>query len=79
VRHRPCRTRSEKWKMCKNIIFSNYFSFLWLLCSVADPDPGSGIRWLFDPWIRIRDPGLTSGSYFRELRNNFLGYKYLNY
>ncbi len=24
-------------------------------CSVADPDPGSGIRCLFDPWIR--DPG----------------------
>jgi hypothetical protein len=35
--------------------------------SVADPDPGSGIGYLFDPWIRdpgwekvgirIRDPG----------------------
>jgi hypothetical protein len=24
-------------------------------CSVGDPDPGSGIRCLFDPWIR--DPG----------------------
>jgi hypothetical protein len=38
-----------------------------LLSSVADPDPGSGIGYLFDPWIRdpgwkkvsirIRDPG----------------------
>ncbi len=45
--------------------------------SVADP--GSEIRCLFDPWIRdgekiktrIRDE--HSGSYFRELRNNFLG------
>jgi hypothetical protein len=25
------------------------------ITSVADPDPGSGIRCLFDPWIR--DPG----------------------
>jgi hypothetical protein len=28
---------------------------------------GSGIRCLFDPWIRDEQPG----SYFRELRNNF--------
>ncbi len=38
-----------------------------LRISFADPDPGSGIRYLFDPWIRdpgcekvgirIRDPG----------------------
>jgi hypothetical protein len=27
--------------------------------SVADPDPGSGIRCLFDPWIR--DPGSGMG------------------
>jgi hypothetical protein len=26
------------------------------LNSVADPDPGSGIWCLFDPWTRIRDP-----------------------
>jgi hypothetical protein len=54
--------------------------------SVADPDPGSGIRCLLDPWIRdpvsgrgkksgsgsgIRDE--QPGSYFLELRNNFLG------
>jgi hypothetical protein len=30
--------------------------------SVADPDPGSGIRCLFDPWIR--DPG-SGISFFR--------------
>jgi hypothetical protein len=52
---------------------------------VVDPNsgafltPGSGI---LDPWwvkdmIRIQDE--HPGSYFRELRNNFLGYKYLNF
>jgi hypothetical protein len=55
------------------------------------PDPVSGIRCLFDPWIRnpgsrmgkksgsgsgIRDE--QPGSYFRELRNLFLGLEYLN-
>jgi hypothetical protein len=25
---------------------------LYVFCSVADPDPGSEIRCLFDPWIR---------------------------
>jgi hypothetical protein len=29
--------------------------------SVADPDPGSGIRCLFDPWIR--DPGSGMGFF----------------
>ncbi len=50
--------------------------------SVADPDPGSGA--LLTPGsgiqigkkIRIRDA--QPGSYFRELRNNFLGFIYLN-
>ncbi len=45
---------------------------------------GSGIRCLFDPWIR--EPGSGMGkkiriqprSYFREHRNHFLGLKYLN-
>jgi hypothetical protein len=27
-------------------------SYMIISCSVADPDPGSGIRCLFDPWIR---------------------------
>ncbi len=46
--------------------FSSFFPFF-LPSSVADPDPGSGIGCLFDPWIRdpgwekvsirIRDPG----------------------
>ncbi len=38
--------------------------------SVADPDPGSGIRCLFDPWI----PDLGSRiprPYFEELFDNF--------
>ncbi len=40
---------------------------------------GSAIRCLFDPWIwdgykiRIRIRDKQPGSYFRELRNNFLG------
>ncbi len=34
------------------------------LPSVADPDPRSGIRCLFDPWIR--DPGFALG-FFRIL------------
>jgi hypothetical protein len=60
--------------------------------SVADPDPGSGIGYLFDPWIR--DPGWRKsasgsgirdeqpGSYFLELRNHFfafLGVKILKF
>jgi hypothetical protein len=50
--------------------------------SVADPDPGSGIGCLFDPWIR--DPGWEKvsirirdeqpGSYFLELRNHFFSF-----
>ncbi len=49
------------------------------MSSVADPDPGSGIGCLFDPWIR--DPGWEKvsirirdeqpGSYCLELRNHF--------
>jgi hypothetical protein len=47
--------------------------------SVADPDPGSGIGYLFDPWIRDgRKSASGSGirdeqpeSYFLELRNHF--------
>jgi hypothetical protein len=44
--------------------------------SVADPDQGSGA--FFDPYIRIRSRDEQPGSYFRELRNNFLEIKYLN-
>jgi hypothetical protein len=52
--------------------------------SVADPDPGSvaflapesGMGKKSRSGIRIRDEYL--GSYFPELRTNFLGYKYLN-
>jgi hypothetical protein len=45
--------------------------------------PGSGIRCLFDPWIRdtgwrIRIRDEQPRSYFRELRYHFLGLKYLN-
>jgi hypothetical protein len=41
--------------------------------------PRSGIR---DPgWVKYQDldPGSDSGSYFRELRNNLIVLKYLNY
>ena len=43
-----------------------------LLCSVSDLDPGSGVPFLpLDPgWVKNQDP--DSGSYFRELRNNFV-------
>jgi hypothetical protein len=41
---------------------------------------GSGIRCLFDPWIRNRffpDPGSRiPNPYFRELSDNFLGKKF---
>ncbi len=40
--------------------------------SVADPAPGSGIRCLFEPWIRIPKP------YFLELSDKFLGKKFYN-
>jgi hypothetical protein len=59
--------------------------------SVENLDPGYGIRCLFDPWIRDprwvkrqdSDPGSgildeQPGLYFLELRNHFLGLKYLN-
>ncbi len=54
--------------------------------SVADPDPGSGIGYLFDPWIRDPGSGIRDGrksasgsgirdeqpgSYFLELTNQF--------
>jgi hypothetical protein len=29
-------------------------------------------------WVRNRNPGKQPRSYYRELRNNFLGLKYLN-
>jgi hypothetical protein len=54
----------------RNMNFFNFFIFI--------SGSGSGIRCLFDPWIR--DPGWLKikirikddhpGSYFRELRNN---------
>ncbi len=63
-------------------ILSLYSSWILSLIQNFDADPasqcsGSGIRCLFDPWIRDpgweknqdQDPGWT--TYFRELRNNF--------
>ncbi len=54
----------------------------------ADPDPGSGAFLTPGSGIRvgkksgsgsgIRNRDEEPGSYFRELRNNFLGLKYLN-
>ncbi len=43
-------------RRCKKSDFREQMHILlssdWLAASVADPDLGSGIRWLFDPWIR---------------------------
>jgi hypothetical protein len=62
-------------------MLSSQFKKLRKNCGVAEPDPGSGA--FFDPGIGmgkksgsgsvilIRDE--QPGSYFRELRNNFLG------
>jgi hypothetical protein len=60
----------------------SYVASLKVFSSVADPDPGSGIRYLFDPWIRdlgwekvsIRIRDEQPGSYFLELRNNFFAF-----
>jgi hypothetical protein len=40
----------------KNETLNNDNKIFYPSPSVADPDPGSGIRGLFDPWTRIRDP-----------------------
>ncbi len=57
--------------------------------SVADPDPGSGIGCLFDPWIRDLGSGMGESqhpdpgsgirdeqpvSYILELRNHFFAF-----
>jgi hypothetical protein len=57
---------------------------LWRPCIVTNSVVDRGCSAFFGPWIRdgkkpgsgIRDKHI--GSYFRELRNNFLGQKYLN-
>ncbi len=74
--------KDEKARLKKN---AETFHFMFI--SVADPGsgafltPGSGIWDLGSEMgkklkIRIRDE--YAGTYFRELRNNFLGYKCLN-
>jgi hypothetical protein len=47
--------------------------------SVVDPDPGSG-AFLTPGWVKSQDPdtGPGSGMNNLELRNHFLGSKYLN-
>ncbi len=49
--------------------------FSFIRGSVADPNPGSGAFLTHGSGIR---DGVHPGSYFRELRNNFWGLKYLN-
>jgi hypothetical protein len=59
--------KEENKKKRKNIVREEQECQTNGLSSVADPDPGSGIGYLFDPWIRdpgwekvsirIRDPG----------------------
>jgi hypothetical protein len=44
---------------------------------IADPDPGSGIRCFYDPWIRDgknQDPG--SGMTFPDFISESLGNKF---
>ncbi len=56
--------------------------FISLTCFGQCCGSGSEIQCLFDPWIRggkkIQIGNEQPGSYFREIRNNFLGLKYLN-
>ncbi len=72
----PISSRFQKTRQVRICLLLNSQS------SVADP--GSRIRCLFDPCIRnpgsgmgkknyIRNREEHPGSYFRELRNNFLG------
>jgi hypothetical protein len=64
--------------------FVKYIFFTTALGSVADPVPRSGIRCLFDPWIRDSgwvknpDPGSRMNNPDQELRNNLFGLIYLN-
>jgi hypothetical protein len=51
--------KSMQIQIC-NTIYKIFSSFFTLNVSVADPDPGSGIGCLFDPWIR--DPGSGMGE-----------------
>ena len=43
------------------LFLKHFFAYYLLFNSVADPDPGSGIWCLFDPWIR--DPGSGIGLF----------------
>ncbi len=73
---------SFRWKIRRRFVrvFCRIFLIINVENSVADPDMESGIRCLFDPWIR--DPEwVFSGSripnpYFWELSDNFLGKKF---
>jgi hypothetical protein len=53
------RQKSMQIQIC-NTIYKIFSSFFTLNVSVADPDPGSGIGCLFDPWIL--DPGSGMGE-----------------
>ncbi len=57
---------------CNYPVLNNYVTN-----NVANPDPGSRIRCLFDPWIWDPDSGWKTGSYFLELRTFSFGLKYL--
>jgi hypothetical protein len=59
----------DKWEKVLTRCHPLLNSVTALTCSDADPDPGSGA--FLTPGSGIRDEPFR--SYFRELRNNFLG------
>ncbi len=71
IKRLPVRVRIffVSWSYIKRLLYGIWIPYF----SVADPDPGSGMskKPRSGPGIRIRDE--YPGSYFRELRRNFLG------
>ncbi len=63
------RANAVSGEIKRNRNFTKQNVYVNISLSVADPEPGSGA--LLTPGSRIRDE--YPGSYFRELRNNFLG------
>ncbi len=74
---------------CDGFVQSNWVTGVFLIPNKQRCGSGSGIRCLFDPWIRdlgsgigfFRIPDLGSripNPYFWELRDNFLGKKFYN-
>ncbi len=61
---------ADRYFESENKFFAHSFSHLYTrkhFFSVADPDPGSGIGYFFDPWIR--DPGWEKSASGSEIRD----------